>query len=259
MAPQVPHASLAQNAKRRVGSAVANVLLTVVLDERLVATAGSVGGGGAALQPVTAAVGGIVWGLATAPLALRMRKIAVVGSLALVGVAVFALAGPLAGAASASPCKRFGNDMPVQLSHRHARMAVGCLLNRTRKRHGLHHLHTSRRLKKAAQKHTRYMDRRDCFDHVCPGEPSVLSRLQHVHYIVSGLSRWLYGENIAYGGSYYGTPRAIVRAWMHSPEHWHNILNPEFRQIGVGFTRGIPPTPGANGSTITTDFGMRKR
>jgi uncharacterized protein YkwD len=189
---------------------------------------------------------------------LWIRKIVLVGSLALVVAAVLALAGPLAGAASASPCTRFGNDMPSQLSHRHARMAVRCLVNRMRDNHGLRHLRKNGRLKRAAQKHTRYMRNHRCFGHECPGEPSVLGRLQHVNYIVGGLRSWLYGENIAYGGSSYGTPKAIVRAWMHSPEHRHNILNSGFRQIGIGFTRGIPPKPGANGSTFTTDFGMRK-
>ena len=114
------------------------------------------------------------------------------------------------------------------------------------------------RLKRAAQKHTDYMQRRKCFDHECPGEPSVLRRLENVNYIVGGLRRWLYGENIAYGGSNYGTPRAIVRAWMHSPEHRHNILGSGFRQIGIGFARGTPPKPGGSGSTFTTDFGMRR-
>ena len=46
---------------------------------------------------------------------------------------------------------------------------------------------------------------------------------------------------------------------MRSPGHRHNILNPDFREIGIGFSRGTPPNPGASGSTITTDFGMRKR
>ena len=59
---------------------------------------------------------------------LRIRKIVFVGSLAFVLAAVLLLAGPLTGAASASACKRFGGDMPGELSHRHARMAVRCLL-----------------------------------------------------------------------------------------------------------------------------------
>ena len=190
---------------------------------------------------------------------LRIRKIVFVGSLALLLAAVLLLAGPLSGAASASPCKRWGSDLPGHLSHRHARMAVRCLVNRKRENHGLHRLGRSGRLKKAAQRHTRYMDDHRCFAHECSGEPSVLSRLKKVNYIVGGLRRWLYGENIAYGGSHLGTPKAIVRAWMHSPEHRYNILNPDFRQIGIGFVRGIPPQPGSSGATFTTDFGMRKR
>jgi uncharacterized protein YkwD len=191
-------------------------------------------------------------------MALRVRKIALVGSLALVVAAVLVLAGPWSAAANASPCKRFGTDMPSHLSHRHARMAVRCLLNRKRENHGLHRLGKSGRLKEAAQRHTNYMDDHRCFAHECYGEPSVLSRLKQVNYIVDGLRSWLYGENIAYGGSDLGTPKAIVRAWMHSPEHRHNILNPDFRQIGIGFVRGIPPEPGSSGATFTTDLGMRK-
>jgi uncharacterized protein YkwD len=189
---------------------------------------------------------------------LRIRKIVFVGTLALLLAAVLLLAGPLSGAANASPCKRFGNDMPRSLSHRHARMAVRCLLNRKRENHGLRRLGKSPRLKDAAQRHTNYMDNHSCFAHECSGEPSVLSRLKKVNYIVGGLRRWLYGENIAYGGSDFGTPKAIVRAWMHSPEHRHNILNPDFREIGIGFVRGIPPDSGSSGATFTTDLGMRK-
>ena len=53
--------------------------------------------------------------------------------------------------------------------------------------------------------------------------------------------------------------RRSSAAWMRSPGHRHNILNPDFREIGIGFSRGTPSNPGASGSTITTDFGMRKR
>jgi len=190
---------------------------------------------------------------------LRLRKIVFVGSLALVLAIVLLLAGPLSGAASASPCKRFGEDMPRHLSHRHARMAVRCLVNRKRENHGLRRLGRSGRLKEAAQGHTNYMESHGCFAHECFGEPSVLSRLKKVNYIVGGLRAWLIGENIAYGGSHLGSPKAIVRAWMHSPEHRDNILNPDFREIGIGFVRGIPPEPGSSGATFTTDFGMRKR
>jgi uncharacterized protein YkwD len=191
---------------------------------------------------------------------LRIRRTVFVGTLALVASAALLLAGPLSGAASASPspCKRFGKDNPRHLSQRQARAAVRCLLNRKRENHGLRRLGRSGRLRKAAQKHTNHMQNHRCFAHECPGEPSVLSRLKKVNYIHNGLRRWSYGENIAYGGSYLGSPKAIVRAWMHSPGHRHNILNPDFRQIGIGYARGIPSKPGSSGATFTTDFGMRK-
>jgi uncharacterized protein YkwD len=54
------------------------------------------------------------------------------------------------------------------------------------------------------------------------------------------------GENIAYG---YETPRAVVRAWMHSPGHRANILSRSFNRIGVAAWRAT------NGQTYTTqDF-----
>jgi uncharacterized protein YkwD len=191
---------------------------------------------------------------------LRIRKIVFVGTLALVAAAVLLLTGPLTDSASASACSRFGKDSPRQLSPRQARMAVRCLLNRKRESHGLRRLGKSSRLKKAAQKHTNYMQNHRCFEHECSGEPSVLSRLKRVNYIHNGLRRWAYGENIAYGGGPLGSPKSIVRAWMHSPEHRHNILSPDFRQIGIGFARGTPAKPGSSrGATFTTDFGMRKR
>lgn len=39
------------------------------------------------------------------------------------------------------------------------------------------------------------------------------------------------GENLAYG---YTTPSALVSAWMLSPEHRDNILNPNFQYTGIG-------------------------
>lgn len=40
------------------------------------------------------------------------------------------------------------------------------------------------------------------------------------------------GENIAAGQS---TPEEVVNAWMNSPGHRANILNPDYEYLGVGF------------------------
>lgn len=42
------------------------------------------------------------------------------------------------------------------------------------------------------------------------------------------------GENVAYG---YSDGKAVTAAWMASPGHRANILNPRYRLIGVGATR----------------------
>jgi uncharacterized protein YkwD len=163
-------------------------------------------------------------------------------------------------AAQASACRHFGSTQAQKLSDRAASRSVGCLINRARHRHGLRQLNANRRLAKAAQRHTDYMKRHRCFSHQCPGEGSVLARLERVDYIVAGLRRWSCGENIAWGTGDRGTPRSIVKSWMRSPPHRANILNPQFRHLGVGFARGYPGRTGdGGGGMYTTDFGMRRR
>lgn len=167
-------------------------------------------------------------------------------------------AGPAAERASAaSPCAKYGDVPGKRLTKSQARAAVRCLINKQRKNRGLAKLDRQRRLQKAAQRHTEAMMQKSCFAHQCPGEASLQARLSIVDYLVGGLLRWTFGENIAYGGSYLSTPKAIMKAWMNSPGHRANILSPSFRDLGVGFLRGTPGHPDANGGLYTTDFGMR--
>ena len=172
--------------------------------------------------------------------------------------AILALAGTTA-SAHASACARYGDTSPVHLTRHHAEDAVQCLLNRKRAKHGVPPLSPDGRLRRAAQRHTGYMRKHHCFSHQCPGEASPRQRLIRVHYLGDGLANWEYGENIGWGTRHLGTPKAMVRAWMHSPEHRHNILEPSFRDLGVGFAHGSPSDPEADGGLYTTDFGERKK
>ena len=45
--------------------------------------------------------------------------------------------------------------------------------------------------------------------------------------------RRVYGENVAYNFS----PQRVVRAWMRSPGHCRNIMNPSFGMLGVGIVQ----------------------
>jgi uncharacterized protein YkwD len=62
------------------------------------------------------------------------------------------------------------------------------------------------------------------------------------------------GENIATG---LGTPRAVLRAFMASPGHCQNILNPTYRDIGVGVDRRSVAGVATGPATWTEDFGRR--
>jgi len=155
--------------------------------------------------------------------------------------------------ANATPCSRYGDTQPDKLKRKKARLAVVCLINRQRDSHGRpRDLHTSYRLVTAARRHSETMASKGCFNHQCSGEPSPLRRLENAGYIVGGLSRWAYGENIAYGTGSRGTPRQIVDAWMHSSYHRANILSGTFEDIGVGFARR------GDKGFYTADFGLRR-
>ena len=65
-------------------------------------------------------------------------------------------------------------------------------------------------------------------------------------------------ENIAHGAGSDGSPRSIMRVWMHSGGHRHNVLDPQLRQIGVGVFVGNWKDY-ENTSMYTADFGAIRR
>jgi uncharacterized protein YkwD len=113
-------------------------------------------------------------------------------------------------------------------------------------------------LQEAARAHSKDMLRRDYFSHNTKGRGSFGKRLQRFGYDADGYAHYRAGENIAYGSGPYGEPDNRMRAWMKSEGHRHNILNDEFREIGVGTETG--DYKGFNGVTMyTVDFGVRRR
>ena len=58
------------------------------------------------------------------------------------------------------------------------------------------------------------------------------------------------GENVAAG---YGTPEEVMAGWMRSEGHRDNLLDPDFREIGVGYFRGA----GDYGVYWVQNFGAR--
>ncbi len=58
-------------------------------------------------------------------------------------------------------------------------------------------------------------------------------------FIENGITTGIAGENL---GWYYKTPAEICAAWKDSPEHYENIINPDFKYIGIGISPD--PVPG---------------
>jgi len=137
------------------------------------------------------------------------------------------------------------------------RSATLCLVNRERIAHGERPLRANRRLRRAAQTHTESMAFGDYFEHVGPRGQTPLARIRGAGYISSSRAAYEVGENIAWGTLYLATPRAIVAAWMASPGHRANILDPSYRETGIGVSAHPPVSlaQGQPGAIYTQDFG----
>jgi uncharacterized protein YkwD len=172
------------------------------------------------------------------------------------GLAAVAISGAATGVAAASTCAG-GNVEPNQLNRATTVRVTLCLLNAERQARGLAPLALSRPLSRAATGHSSDMVRRHYFSHTAPGGPPFIGRIRRSGYLRSA-HNWRVGENLAWGAGGRGTPRQIVRAWMHSPPHRKGILTRSYRDVGLGVVSGIPQPVPARGATYTADFGVRR-
>ncbi len=114
------------------------------------------------------------------------------------------------------------------------------LVNEVRSEAGLSPLTASGSLADLAEQFSDDMAARGFFDHTDPEGLTPWDRATSAG--VSGLG----GENIARGQT---DAAAVMDAWMNSPGHKANILNPDFKTLGVGVHFG------AGGPWWTQDFG----
>lgn len=183
------------------------------------------------------------------------RRPAVVVVLFAVSLGLAALALAAAPSPASARCQN-GSADPRTVTGTTAAKATICLINEKRADRGLRRLSPQRNLGRAALGHTKAMQSKNCFDHECPGEPSLNGRLQRANYIPCGCS-WGTGEAIAWGRGENGDPKSIVKAWMKSSYHRSLILTPSFEHIGVGVSWGSPSKRAARAGTYTLNFGYR--
>jgi uncharacterized protein YkwD len=132
--------------------------------------------------------------------------------------------------------------------------ATLCLLNGERADHGLAPLAANPRLTQAATAYAADLVAGSYFSHTGRDGSDVLDRIRGAGYLPRGAA-FVLGENLAWGSGALATPGAIMNAWMNSPGHRDNILNPEFREIGVGIVAGNPKALDGRGATYATEFG----
>jgi len=148
--------------------------------------------------------------------------------------------------------------MPTTTNLAEVREATLCLVNDQRLLHRLPPLKDVAKLDAAAEGHTASMIEGGYFSHYGPGGDTPADRMRASGYIYSSRIGYAVGENIAWGTLGLATPKAIVQAWMASPEHRENILDPRYRNSGIGVLPAAPGARGAGqaGATYTQDFGV---
>jgi uncharacterized protein YkwD len=175
--------------------------------------------------------------------------------LALVALAAALL--PAASAEAAAPCGH-ATAMPSRLTLHQMRSSELCLINRVRAHYGVVPLQFNADLRDSASGHSDSMVVHRYFAHEGPGG-SVDSRISRTGYLAKGVRDFTIGENIAAGSGHDGSPWQIFEDWMHSPPHRANILDPSYRDAGVGVARGFPFGGAGAAATYTVDFGARSR
>ena len=115
-------------------------------------------------------------------------------------------------------------------------LAVVRVMNSVRASHGVPPLRVGRALTRAARSHSVDMARRGYFDH-----GAFVRRLR-----TFGVRASYIGENLA-SGTQPLSAATIVQLWIASPPHRQNLLDRDFRRIGVGEAGGLT-------RLVTADF-----
>jgi len=94
-------------------------------------------------------------------------------------------------------------------------------------------------LEKAAYNHSKDMNEKNFFSHTGSDGSGSGERISR-----SGYNWSYYGENIAFG---YMSEKQVVDGWLSSPDHCKNIMNKNFKEMGVARVNNY----------WTLDFGSR--
>ena len=128
---------------------------------------------------------------------------------------------------------------------------IELLINSERTANGLIPLRIDKSLDQAAKNKSLDMVNRNYFEHYA-------FDLAPWDFIISAGYNYLYaGENLAMD---FNTAEGTVNAWMKSPAHRDNILNPDYSDMGIGVVKGAYKDNNGSHDTymVTNMFGRKK-
>jgi uncharacterized protein YkwD len=169
-------------------------------------------------------------------------------------------AGPVIAPAAAAPSScAHAQAAAGSLGAGAAAETLRCLINAERARRGLRPVRGDTRLRRAAGRHARDMATHGYFAHVARDGSSPAARVRRTGYL-RGARSWSVGEALAWGRDAGAAPRRLVARLLRSPSHRAIILNPAFREVGVGVALGAPDHQGGGPAlTVALDFARRGR
>jgi uncharacterized protein YkwD len=132
-------------------------------------------------------------------------------------------------------------------------------INAFRAEHHLPALRLSASLTAAARSHSLQMEQDGYFAHNSFDGTAFWKRIQ-AFYPSSSFGYWSVGENLLWSSPDVDAQKALTM-WENSPEHRKNMLDPNWREIGISAVHA-PQAPGVYQglavTIVTTDFGVRR-
>ena len=139
--------------------------------------------------------------------------------------------------------------------------ALVTAINATRRAHGLRALRYSGALATAGSAHATSLATAGQFTHAWPTTGKLFGSWIRAFYPARGYRAWSVGENLLWASPGF-TPATAVRDWLNSPAHRRVMLNPSWREIGIGVVSAVA-APGAFGERdmqiAAAEFGRRTR
>ena len=167
-------------------------------------------------------------------------------------LAAAGIAAALASAASGSPRTPSASLSPLE-------RGVLADINALRASRHLPVLRLSPELTDAARAHSQEMETDGYFAHDSHDGTAFWKRIQQF-YPSASWGLWSVGENLLWSSPGVDAQGALTM-WLGSPEHRKNMLDPNWREIGVSAVHeaGAPGIyNGLEVTIVTTDFGVRK-